>query len=109
MPLSELPVDLVRAGYQAGIAAGLGEDYQRAPLAEVSDRVIAGSVPVRVYRPDTGTGPGTGTAPGTGTGPGTDAGPGTDTGSGTGTGPGRPAAVAFAHARRLGDRRPGDP
>jgi acetyl esterase len=52
VPMSELPVDVVRAGHRAGAAASLGPDYQPIALAEVSDRVVAGSVPVRVYRPD---------------------------------------------------------
>jgi acetyl esterase len=52
VPMSELPVEVARAGYQAGAAASLGDGYQPIALAEVSDRVVAGSVPVRVYRPD---------------------------------------------------------
>jgi acetyl esterase len=52
VPMSQLPVEQARAGYQAGVAVSLGADYQPIELAEVSDRVVAGSVPVRVYRPD---------------------------------------------------------
>jgi acetyl esterase len=52
VPLSELPIKIVRPVYQAGILAGLGADYRPAPLAEVRDAVIEGSVPVRIYRPD---------------------------------------------------------
>ena len=58
VPLSELPVDVARAGYKAGVAASLGDGYQPIALAEVSDRVVAGSVPVRVYQPDTSDAPG---------------------------------------------------
>jgi acetyl esterase len=52
VPMHELPVDVARAGHRAAAAASLGPDYQPIALAEVSDRVVAGSVPVRVYRPD---------------------------------------------------------
>ena len=52
VPMSELPVDVARANHKAGGAAALGPDYQPIALAEVSDRVVAGSVRVRVYRPD---------------------------------------------------------
>jgi hypothetical protein len=48
VPMSELPVDVARANHKAGGAAALGPDYQPIALAEVSDRVVAGSVPVRV-------------------------------------------------------------
>jgi acetyl esterase len=52
VPMYELPVDVARAGYKAGVAVSLGDDYQPTAMAEVSDVVVAGSVPVRVYRPD---------------------------------------------------------
>src|SRR5580698_6894747 len=51
-PLWQMPVGLVRAGFLAGVRACRGDDYSPPPLAEVSDRVVAGSVPVRIYRPD---------------------------------------------------------
>lgn len=49
-PLSELPIEDARAGFRAGIVAGLGPDYVPVELAEVVDRTIE-SVPVRIYRP----------------------------------------------------------
>jgi acetyl esterase len=52
VPMHELPVDVARANQRAATAISLGPDYQPIALAEVSDRVVAGSVPVRVYRPD---------------------------------------------------------
>jgi acetyl esterase len=53
----QLPPELLRAGYRAGIAEALGPDYTPAPLASVTDRVAAG-VPVRIYTPSAaGSGP----------------------------------------------------
>jgi acetyl esterase len=52
VPLNELPVDVARSGYKAGALASLGPDYQPIALAQVTDRVVAGSVPVRIYQPD---------------------------------------------------------
>ena len=57
VPMHELPVDVARSGYKAGALASLGPDYQPVALARVSDRVVAGSVPVRIYQPEAG-GPG---------------------------------------------------
>jgi acetyl esterase len=51
VPMSQLPVDVARSGYKAGAIAARGPDYQPIALAEVTDRVVAGSVPVRIYRP----------------------------------------------------------
>jgi acetyl esterase/lipase len=52
VPMHELPVDVARANQREATAVSLGPDYQPITLAEVTDRVVAGSVPVRVYRPD---------------------------------------------------------
>jgi len=50
-PMHELPVEVARSGYKAGALAALGPDYQPIALAQVTDRVVAGSVPVRIYQP----------------------------------------------------------
>jgi acetyl esterase len=53
IPLSQLPPAVVRDGFLASILASLGEGYEPIPLAEVRDHTIDGSVPVRIYRPQT--------------------------------------------------------
>jgi acetyl esterase len=57
----QLPPEMLRAGYRAGIREALGADYAPGPLAAVTDTTAAG-VPVRVYQPvlpeaGAGTGP----------------------------------------------------